>query len=548
MALTDNTRPTDVALNTDLYEFTMAQGFWDSQKAQAEGCFNVFFRSIPFHNGYAVACGMGQIADLVENFSYDEETIDYLASLKAPGGGSLFTPDFLNYLRHFSLDVDIWAVPEGEIVFPREPLVRVQGKLIDCQLLETALLNTVNFQTLLATKTARVVRAAQGRPIFEFGLRRAQGPDGGLAAARASYVGGAAATSNVLAGKIYDIPVFGTHAHSWVMAFPSQIDAFRAFAESSPHNCVFLIDTYDVESGIADAIFVGKEMERKGQRLAAVRIDSGDLAKLSMQARRAFDEAGMPYVKISVSNDLDEYTIQSLLAQHAPIDSFGVGTKLATCDPQPALGGVYKMTAIKNTAASAWQPVMKLSEMAYKRTIPGIQTVMRYVDANNSPTGDMIVEEAKVHEKPAHMVDVLDDLITYDIANCSRHELLEHIVSHGKRTRDPQSLPSARERCKNALDLLDPAYCRFLNPQSYPVGLEPSLANVRRDLASRELQMARGADAGVDGAGSEVSSADSTDSAASSTDSAASSTDSAASTHFPQASITPNQAGAQRRR
>ena len=256
MALTDQTKPTDVALNTDLYELTMAQGFWESGMADAEGCFNVFFRENPFGGGYAVACGMGQIADLVENFSFDDDAISYLASVQAPGGGPLFKRGFLDYLAGFRLRVSIWAVPEGELVFPREPMVRVEGPLIDCQLIETALLNLVNFQTLVATKTARVVHAAEGHAVSDFGLRRAQGPDGGLAVARASYVGGASSTSNVLAGKTYGIPVFGTHAHSWVMAFPTELEAFRAFARTSPKNCVLLLDTYDVHQGIRNAIVV----------------------------------------------------------------------------------------------------------------------------------------------------------------------------------------------------------------------------------------------------------------------------------------------------
>ena len=365
MSLTDRTVPTDVALNTDLYELTMAQGFWESGLMDAQGCFNVFFRDNPFDGGYAVACGVGQIADLVENLRFDEGSIEYLSSIAAPGGGPLFKQGFLDYLRDFELHVDVWAVPEGDLVFPREPMVRVQGSIIECQLLETALLNLVNFQTLVATKASRVVRAAEGHPVSDFGLRRAQGPDGGLAVARASYVGGCSSTSNVLAGKIYGIPVFGTHAHSWVMAFPTELDAFRAFAKSSPKNCCLLLDTYDVSQGIKNAIVVAKEMEQAGERLNAIRIDSGDLARLSKETRAAFDEAGLDYVKISVSNDLEEYTIQSLFAQGAPIDSFGVGTKLATCDPQPSLGGVYKLSATRNSDDEPWRPVMKLSEQVY---------------------------------------------------------------------------------------------------------------------------------------------------------------------------------------
>ena len=487
MALTDRTVPTDVALNTDLYELTMAQGFWESGLNQGEACFNAFFRENPFDGGYAVSCGQGQIADLVENFRFDDDALAYLSEVPAPGGGKLFKKGFIDYLRDFRMHVSVWAPREGDIVFPREPMVRVQGPVVDCQLLETALLNLVNFQTLVATKTARVVTAAQGHAVSDFGLRRAQGPDGGLAVARASYIGGAASTSNVLAGKIYGIPVFGTHAHSWVMAFPTELDAFRAFAKSFPKNCVLLLDTYDVHQGIQNAITVAKEMEEAGERLAAIRIDSGDLAKLTKETREAFDAAGLPYVKISASNDLDEYTIQSLFAQGAPIDSFGVGTKLATCDPQPSLGGVYKLSAVRQTPDDPWSPVIKLSEQAYKRTIPGIQHVRRFLDEAGRPVGDQIVDDSVATADGATIaVDVLDSLTTYDFAGLDSYELLEQIVDNGVRTKEPDSIQVAKERCRDSLMRLDPAMKRFLNPQIYPRGMEPGLAKLRHDLTRKE--------------------------------------------------------------
>lgn len=487
MSLTDRTVPTDVALNTDLYELTMAQGFFESGLMDAQGCFNVFFRDNPFDGGYAVACGTGQIAELVENLRFTDESIDYLASVQAPGGGPLFKKAFLDYLRDFSMHVDVWAIPEGDLVFPREPMVRVQGSVIECQILETALLNLVNFQTLVATKASRVVYAAEGHPVSDFGLRRAQGPDGGLAVARASYIGGCASTSNVLAGKFYDIPVFGTHAHSWVMAFPTELDAFRAFAKSSPKNCCLLLDTYDVHEGIKNAIIVAKEMEAAGERLSAIRIDSGDLARLSKDTRAAFDEAGLPYVKISVSNDLEEYTIQSLFAQGAPIDSFGVGTKLATCDPQPSLGGVYKLSATRSGDDEPWRPVMKLSEQVYKRTIPGIQRVVRFFDASGCPVGDMIVDEGSDTGDRTAMVDIIDPVTIHRLTGCEGRDLLEHIVSGGVRTNEPNTILEAKARCKDALMRLDPATKRFLNPQTYPVGLERGLSDLRQRLVAREL-------------------------------------------------------------
>ena len=488
MSLTDRTKPTDVSLNTDLYELTMAQGFWESGLANGQACFNAFFRDNPFDGGYAVCCGTGQLAELVENFVFEDDAIEFLASLPAPGGGPMFKPDFLEYLRNHRLDLTIHAVPEGQIVFGREPMVRVEGPVIDCQLIETALLNLVNFQTLVATKTARVVRAAEGHPVSDFGLRRAQGPDGGLAVARASYIAGASSTSNVLAGKIYGIPVFGTHAHSWVMAFPSELEAFRAFAKSSPKNCVLLLDTYDVHQGIRNAITVAKEMEEAGERLSAVRLDSGDLARLSKEARAAFDEAGLPYVKISVSNDLDEYTIQSLFAQGAPIDSFGVGTKLATCDPQPSLGGVYKLSAVRSDEPEPWTPVIKLSEQSYKRTVPGVQRVLRYYDPAGRPTADMLVVDEVARPGVARkMYDILDPYTSYALEG-EPQELLVKLVEHGRRACEPEGIEVARERCKDALMRLDPAVARFLNPQTYPVGLEEGLEALRSRLAREERE------------------------------------------------------------
>ena len=485
MSLTDCTKPTDVALNTDLYELTMAQGFWESGLVDAQGCFNVFFRDNPFGGGYAISCGTGQVAELVENFTFDDEAIDYLASLNAPGGGSLFKPEFLEYLRDFRMRVDIDGVPEGEVVFPREPLLRVTGPIIDCQLIETALLNLVNFQTLVATKTARVVQAAQGHPVSDFGLRRAQGPDGGLAVARASYIGGASSTSNCLAGRIYGIPVFGTHAHSWVMAFPSEIEAFRAFAKSSPKNCVLLLDTYDVKKGTENAIVVAKEMEAAGERLAAVRIDSGDLAALSSYVRRRFDEEGLDYVKVSASNDLDEYTIQSLFAQGAALDSFGVGTKLATCDPQPSLGGVYKLSATRASSDERWTPVMKLSEQFFKRTVPGVQNIRRYVNESGCPVGDLVYDSAYDRGEPRG-ADVLDAQTTYDFTGYEARELLVPLVRDGAAAGDPTSIEESKQRCHDALMHLDAAHRRFLNPQTYPVGVEEGLHELRLRLASSE--------------------------------------------------------------
>ena len=491
MALTDESRPTDVALLTDLYEITMAQGLWESGKLDEEASFTAFFRDLPFGNGFAVMCGTADLPALVENLRFTDDDISYLAGLKAPADGALFKPGFLEYLKGFRMHVDIDAVPEGELVFGREPMVRVTGPSLECQLLETALLNTIGFQTLVATKTARVVKAAKGRPVAEFGLRRAQGPDGGMAVARASYVAGASSTSNVLAGRKYGIPVFGTHAHSWVMSFPSELEAFRAFARSMPNNCTLLIDTYDVREGVENAITVAHEMEGRGERLAAIRIDSGDLAKLTAYVRRRFDAEGLGYVKISVSNDLDEYTIQSLLHQGAPIDSFGVGTKLATCYDQPALGCVYKLSARRAAGDAAWTPVVKLSEQPYKRTIPGIQRLRRYVDEDGGPVCDMIYDEAYLAGEGASrgstLVAVNDAALVTDVGGLAYREVLEPCVRDGRAATPREPLQAARDRCAAAVAALDPSYKRFLYPQTYVVGMESGLAQVRDELVRERM-------------------------------------------------------------
>lgn len=483
MSITDTTTKQDVSLVCDLYELTMAQGFWQQGMCQARASFTISFRENPFRGGYALCCGTAQIPELIENFRFNDDAIEYLASLQAPAGGKLFNPDFLDYLKNFSADVDVYAAQEGEVVFPREPIVRIEGPIIACQLLETALLNLINFQTLVATKAARVVEAADGRSVADFGLRRAQGPDGALSVARASYIGGVCSTSNVLAGKLYGIPVSGTHAHSWVMSFSDELSAFRAFAATSPNNCTLLVDTYNVAQGIKNAITVAKEMEQQGYKLRAIRIDSGDLADLSKYARQAFDEAGLPYVQISVSNDLDEYTIQSLLAQGAPIDMFGVGTKLATCDMQPSLGGVYKLCAIKHADSDTYTPTMKLSALPYKRTIPGLQQVLRFSDAQGIIAGDVIVEETLSNCDVCSGVDVSDSETHYDFSSCTSRELLQKIVEKGHACSCMPTLEESRAYAAKNLSCVAKATRRFLNPQKYPVCLEKNLDRLRIKLA-----------------------------------------------------------------
>lgn len=485
MSDSQSTRDYHYALLTDLYQLTMAQGYWKQGMTKTVSCFHMFFRDNPFKGGYTIAAGTGLIERIVEGMYFDESDVAYLASIEAPGGGKLFESGFLDFLRDFRPRLTIDAVPEGTVVFPREPLVRVIGPVIDCQLIETTLLNIVNFQTLVATKAQRVVSAAVGGTVSEFGLRRAQGPDGGLSASRAAYIGGCSSTSNVLAGKKFGIPVSGTHAHSWVMAFPSELEAFRAYAQTMPKNCTLLVDTYTVEGGVKNAIIVAKEMEARGERLAGVRIDSGDLSELSKMARRMFDEAGLEYVKIIASNDLDEYTVQSLLAQGAPITGWGVGTKLATCFEQPALAGVYKLSAVKDASDKPWRPVVKMSEQAYKLTIPGVLELRRYLDDEGRPVGDMIVDPAYEEQGQTLIVDPMDATLTLNLEGYDYVDLLEPVIEDGVCVKSPETLERARLRVQKTMRTFDHTIKRFMNPQVYPAGIEVGLYNMRTSMVRR---------------------------------------------------------------
>ena len=383
--------------------------------------------------------------------------------------------------------MDIDAPAEGTIVFPHEPLVRVMGPIMDCQLIETALLNCVNFETLIATKAARVCLAAHGAPVAEFGLRRAQGAGGGMWASRAAVVGGCASTSNVLAGKRYGLPVSGTHAHSWVMSFPDELSAFRAYAQEFPHNCVLLVDTYNVEQGIENAITVGLEMRQRGQRLAGIRIDSGDLAWLAKMARRMLDAAGLTDCGIVLSNDLDEYTIQSILDEGAPVTSWGVGTKLACAFDQPTLGGVYKLSATRAPGQTEWTDRLKISESAAKLTVPGVLDVRRYYHDDGHIAGDMVFDmNAGVGEREV-IVDPLDSLRQKNLSGKRFETLLSPLVRNGEVVLDQahRSAIEAQRRCREGLASLDESQKRMLNPHTYPVGLEYGLCERRRALVGK---------------------------------------------------------------
>jgi len=366
-----NLPPDSLALLTDLYELTMAYAYWKSGTADKEAVFYHSFRTPPFESGFTISCGLASALEYLNRFQFSDSDLAYLGSIRGQDGRPLFDRHFLEFLKRLRLTCDMDAVPEGTFVFPQEPLVRVQGPIIQAQILETALLNFLNFQSLIATKAARVCIAAQGDPVIEFGLRRAQGVDGGLTGSRAAYIGGCASTSNLLAGKLYGIPVAGTHAHSWVMSFDSELQAFSEFAKALPNNAVFLVDTYNSLEGVRHAVEVGRQMRARGQALAGIRLDSGDLAFLSRQARKILDDAGFTAAVIIGSNDLDEYLIESLKQQRAAIGCWGVGTRLITGYDHPALGGVYKLSAIRN-ANGGWDYKVKVSEQAAKITNPGI--------------------------------------------------------------------------------------------------------------------------------------------------------------------------------
>ncbi|HIT45822.1 MAG TPA: nicotinate phosphoribosyltransferase [Candidatus Aphodovivens excrementavium] len=474
------------ALLTDLYQLTMAQGYLNQGKESTQACFHMTFRDYPFKGGYAIASGMAHLAQLIEGFRFSSDDLSYLRSLPAPGGGSLFSDQFIDYLGDFKLSVDIDAVHEGTAVFPHEPIVRVCGPIMECQLLETALLNCVGFETLIATKAARICLAAQA-PVAEFGLRRAQGPAGGIWASRAAVVGGCASTSNVLAGRLFGVPVSGTHAHSWVMAFPDELTAFRAYAQEFPTNCVLLVDTYDVEQGIDNAITVGLEMRERGEHLSAIRIDSGDLAWLAKMARRKLDEAGLTDCGIVLSNDLDEHTIQSIRDEGAKVTSWGVGTKLACAYDQPTLGGVYKLSASREGEGQPWKDRLKISETAAKLTVPGVLDVRRYFYDDGRIAGDMVYDIHAPMDGCETIVDPFDSLRRKNLHGKRFETLLKPLARKGEAVLPSEARDAmvARSRTAAQLDTLDESQKRMLNPHTYPVGLERGLHERRRALVAR---------------------------------------------------------------
>ncbi len=475
---------------TDLYQLTMAQAYHAAGLADTEACFHLYFRQNPFGNGFTVACGLETALEWLESWSFTDSDIAYLASLLGNDGRPLFSAEFLETLVDLRFRGTVDAVPEGTVVYPREPLLRITGTLPECQIAETALLTIINFQTLVATKAARVRLAAGDDQVLEFGLRRAQGPDGGLTASRAAYIGGCDATSNVLAGREFGIPVAGTHAHSWVMAFGTESEAFDAYADALPNNVTLLIDTYDTLEGARLAAETGRRLRARGHNLAAVRIDSGDLAWLSVRVREILDEAGFTSTRIVASNELDEHTIASLKEQGAMIDVWGVGTRLVTGWDQPALGGVYKLAALRRPGGE-WVPRVKVSDATAKTTVPGVHGVRRYRRPDGSLAGDMIYDISHMPADCAMMIDPDDPARRKTFsAEQQYEELLVPVMRGGERVAAAPALAEVRERALASVAEIDPSVRRFLNPHVYPVGLERSLHDLRTALVLKSRGIA----------------------------------------------------------
>ncbi len=483
-----STYKNSLALLTDFYEITMAYGFWKNNMHTQKAVFNLFFRSSPFDGGYTIACGLEYVIDFLNNFSFSGSDIAYLSEMEGNDSRPLFDKEFLKYLQSMKFECDVKAMPEGTVVFPNEPLIRVKGPLLQCQLIESALLNIVNFQTLIATKSARINLAAKGDPVMEFGLRRAQGIDGALSASRAAFIGGCSGTSNVLAAKKLGIPALGTHAHSWVQAFENEQEAFDAFAAALPNNTIFLVDTYNTPRGIDHAIETTKKTEALGHKINGIRLDSGDLAYLSQLARRKLNDAGLSHLKIVASNDLDEHLIASLKQQEAAIDYWGVGTKLVTAYDHPALGGVYKLAAIESKQGE-WQDRIKLSEQSIKINIPGIQQIKRFYK-DGVMAGDMIFDERQDLSGQVKMIDPADPnrskILDKESLKCE--DLLVPVFKKGECIYKKESINTLKERTSHQLGLLDKTIKRLVNPHVYPVGLEETLYNRRLELIVKHKQ------------------------------------------------------------
>lgn len=484
-------RAMNLTLLTDLYQLTMMQGYFKNPTDQVV-IFDMFYRTNPCGGSFAITAGLEQMMEYIENLHFSEEDIEYLRNLH------IFEEDFLEYLSTFHFTGDIYAIPEGTIVFPREPLVKVVAPIMEAQLVETAILNIINHQSLIATKAARVCYATKGETVMEFGLRRAQGPDAGIYGARAAVIGGCAGTSNVLTGKMFDVPVLGTHAHSWIMSFPDEYTAFKTYAQMYPNSCTLLVDTYDVlKSGVPNAIRVFEEMREQGIELKryGIRIDSGDLAYLSKEAYKMLAAAGFDDAIISASSDLDEYLIDSLKTQDAKINSWGVGTNLITSKDNPAFGGVYKLAAVKSAEDENFIPKIKLSENTEKVTNPGNKTVYRiYSKSTGKIKADLITLADEVFNPEENMV-IFDPVDTWKKTRIlggtyEIRELLIPVFKNGKRVYTSPSVMELRDYCLKEQETLWDESRRLVNPQKVYVDLSSKLYNLKKDLLEEMSQKA----------------------------------------------------------
>jgi putative nicotinate phosphoribosyltransferase len=475
-----------LTLLTDLYELTMMQGYFKNSSNDMV-VFDVFYRNNPNKNGYSIACGLEQVIDYIKNLSFSTSDIEYLSSL------NIFDADFLSYLENFKFKGDIYAIPEGTVVFPKEPILKVIAPIMEAQLVETAILNIINHQSLIATKAARVVYAAKGDGILEFGLRRAQGPDAGIYGARAAMIGGCVGTSNVLAGKLFGVPISGTHAHSWIMSFNDEYTAFKKYAHMYPNACILLVDTYDtLSSGVPNAIKVFTEMQQMGitSKVYGIRLDSGDLAYLSKKARKMLDNAGFTDAIISASSDLDEYLIDSLKTQGAKINSWGVGTNLITSKDCPAFGGVYKLAAIKEQGSDDFTPKIKVSENSVKITNPGNKTIFRIYDKETGKIrADLISLANETFDETQDMI-IFDPIDTWkktkiEGGSYTLRELLVPIFKDGNCVYTSPSVMDIRNFCLNELNTLWDETKRLVNPHSVYVDLSDKLFKLKKELLEK---------------------------------------------------------------
>lgn len=475
------------ALFTDLYELTMAQGYWKNNMNEPV-VFDMFFRRQPFNGGFSIFAGIEPLLDSLTEFCFDDDEIEYLRSLK------IFEEGFLEFLRDFRFTGDLYSFEEGSVIFPQEPLVRIHANLIEAQIIEGLVLNICNFQSLIATKTARVWLASKKGSIMEFGLRRAQGPDGGMSATRAAYIGGASGTSNTLAGKIYGMPVMGTMAHSWIMSFPSELEAFHAYAKIYPQKTVFLIDTYDtLKSGIKNAIIAGAELVEQGYNFG-VRLDSGDISYLTKEVRKELDAAGFPQAFISVSNELTEEIIETLVLQNAPIASWGVGTHMVTGGTESSFTGVYKLAARHDAQTGSLVPAMKFSDNPAKNTNPGIKNVYRLYDDQGMARADILALEDEVIEsgKEYRYYHPMVDYRQFVYKACSVKPMLKKRLEKGQRIEprlsDSQQLADSRRRMMAEIETLDASFKRILNPHIYKVSMTEKLKDLKLSFIKANIK------------------------------------------------------------